>query len=440
MKYIECEEYISDISKFIKSDINKTKEIITNIISKEEMPEIIHVAGTNGKGSVCTYIENILMESGFSVGKFVSPHLVTMRERINYNGNMIAEMDFVNSFEKVKNLADNMDYQPNYFEYTLLIALDYYKKMKPDYIILETGLGGRKDQTNYVSDRKIAVITEIGLDHMAYLGDTYDKIAYEKAGIIKPDNKVVYFNKRHEASSVISKEAASLKAESFCIEKTNIKNARIINDKVIFDYKSLSGEIISNIEVNSPALYQCENAALAIETVLAIADNRITNACIKKGLNKAKWPGRMELLKSSVYIDGAHNVDGIEAFIDTVKAAYSNDNNYLLFGVVADKEYEKMAKMLALSGLFTEILVTKLDTDRTSSIDELKKAFDNCPGQNVSFYQSVSEGYNSLIEKGQKGNMFSVGSLYLVGQIKEIENKKQGELSVINKEAGQAFE
>lgn len=418
MNYTECEEYISGIPKFT-SNIDKTKEIVKRILKNNTMPKVIHVAGTNGKGSVCTYIESVLLEAGISVGKFTSPHLVTMRERIAYNGRLISEDEFVKAFLEVEKTAREVLYTPNYFEYTLLMAISFYISQKPEYIILETGLGGRMDQTNFITDEKIAVITEIGLDHMAYLGDTYEKIAMEKAGIIKEGNQVVYLDKRAKSSAIIEQEAEHKNAGVIRVSDDNILNKRFLEDKLCFDYATEDGYLLQGIVLNTSALYQMENAAVAVAVLNLIKDDRISKQAILNGLKEAKWPGRMEKLSSGVYLDGAHNEDGIQAFLDSVKTMKrSGTKCSLLFGVVADKEYKKIVSMLVNSRLFNMIYAVKLDTDRSTSMEVLKQAFSEYNNQQVEFFENVKDGYSRLIK--DNGLMFAAGSLYLVGQIKEL--------------------
>lgn len=419
MNYVECENYISDIPKFVKgSSIDNTKRLLQLILNNRQLPKIIHVAGTNGKGSVCTYIESILLESGCSVGKFVSPHLVSMRERIYLNGEQISEPDFIESFQNVKNIIDKETYHPNYFEYLMLMALDYYIAKQPEYIILETGLGGRFDATNSVTDDALVVLTEIGMDHMAYLGDTYEKIAAEKAGIIKKNNRVIFIDKRKECTAVIENRVGETDAEAVKVNLSDIEHIdySVDNGCMNFSYKS------KTYSLGTVAAYQCENAAIAIEAVNSLGLTAVTYDTVKKGLEKSFWPGRMELLDCGVYLDGAHNEDGITAFLDTVKSAFGDMNCKLLFGVVADKEYEKMVRLICESKCFSEIFVVKLETDRSRDLDTLKSAFARFDSQKVSFYNELSSGFELLQNEREKAKLFAVGSLYLVGQIKELVN------------------
>lgn len=443
----EIENYISNIPKFVKeSDTAITKAIAGKLLEQGEKqnycPQFIHVAGTNGKGSVCTYVESILMEAGYSVGKFVSPHLVDIRERIICNKTLISKYKFAECFNNIQTILDEgfKGYNPNYFEMFLLVALEYYIDEKPDFIILETGLGGKLDQTNYVTDNKIAVITEIGMDHMAYLGDTYEKIASEKAGIIKPKNQVVYVSKRQECNEIIEKAISMNNAIGMSVEKAGISNVifDVNTGKMQFDYFSKNMGKIENITLNTIASYQCENAAVAIEVVGAInrlMENKIPKETIISGLQKAFWPGRMEYLETGVYIDGAHNVDGIEAFTNTLNNVFGAKNCYLLFGVVADKEYEKMIRLLIETKCIRKIIVAKLETDRSTNLDQLRQTFEKISNElkenhvdfipEIIFTDSVKKGYELLLEHKMSEDLdnsafFAVGSLYLVGQIKEL--------------------
>lgn len=417
MNYSECENYISAVAKFT-SNLNKTKELVDMLIDKGQLPKVIHVAGTNGKGSVCSYIESILLASGITVGKFVSPHLVTMRERICLNGEMIGEDDFVKAFNLVKAYAEQIDYKPNYFEYTLLIAIKYYLERQPEFIILETGLGGKLDQTNYVTDDKLVVLTEIGLDHMAYLGDSYEKIASEKAGIIKKDNKVIYYDKRRESSQVIEARINELSARAYKVTKSQIKDISYYEDGIEFALDILPD---CRLKISSQADYQLENAAIAVESVLALEDSRIDKNSIVKALFDMKWPGRMEKVGHNFYLDGAHNPDGIQSFITSVKRMKAGNKAYLLFSVVKDKDYDEMIEMIAKSELFDKIIVTGIDCQRGSSIESLRESFSRFEKQKLDYISDLKKAVLELknCQTNKDDYIFISGSLYLIGQLKE---------------------
>lgn len=425
--YEEACEYILDIPKFAgKHTLADTKELLGRLTGSRIESKIIHVAGTNGKGSVCAYLQSILRTAGFHVGMFISPHLETMRERILYDGEMIPQESFVKAFDLVREESDRQkEKHPSFFEFLFLMGMCYFKEKEPDYIILETGLGGRLDATNCIVKPKLCVITEIGFDHMQYLGNTLVEIAGEKAGIIKPGTPVVYLDKREETSRVIEQTAAGLETPAIAVKKSQI--GRPVMRKKSIDFSFSNGYYrYDNLILRTTAAYQTENASLALVAARSLKEERIADEAIRKGLYDAFWPGRMEEILPRVFLDGAHNEDGIEAFLTSVSAANTEQEKaagkrLLLFGVVADKQYDKMIGRIAASQLFSHIAVTVLASDRSASIDKLKVAWAQYKTADCSFHESAEEAFHYIqsIQK-EADTIYIAGSLYLVGQIKTL--------------------
>ena len=423
--YEEACEYILDIPKFAgKHTLADTKEMLGRLTGSRIESKIIHVAGTNGKGSVWAYLQYILRAAGFHVGMFISPHLETMRERILYDGEMIPQESFVKTFELVREESDRQkENHPSFFEFLFLMGMCYFKKKEPDYIILETGLGGRLDATNCIAKPKLCVITEIGFDHMQYLGNTLVEIAGEKAGIIKPGTPVVYLDKREETSRVIEQTAAGLETPAIAVKKSQI--GRPVMRKKSIDFSFSNGYYrYDNLILRTTAAYQTENASVALVAARSLKEERIADEAIRKGLYDAFWPGRMEEILPHVFLDGAHNEDGIEAFLQSVSASAEETKKgkrLLLFGVVADKQYDKMIGRIAASDLFSHIAVTVLASDRSASIDKLKVAWAQYKTADCSFHESAEEAFHYIqsIQK-EADTIYIAGSLYLVGQIKTL--------------------
>ena len=435
--YQEAEAYILDIPKFAgKHTLKDTKALLDRLCGDNLKGKIIHIAGTNGKGSVCAYLRSILTESGYRVGMFTSPHLESMRERICLSEEMISKEDFINAFDRVirawKELTKEADEEerkrlhPSFFEFLFLMAMVYFKEKEPDYIILETGLGGRLDATNCLEKPALCIITEIGFDHMQYLGNTIEEIAAEKAGIIKPYVPTVFFDKRQEVTEVLQKHAKEAKSQTVILEKDNILNVNIGNKTI--DFSLHSGYYkYDSLFLETTALYQTENASLAVmgAQLLAKEDARICENTIRKGLLKAHWPGRMEEVLPGIYLDGAHNEDGIEAFLKTVENKKDAGRRFLLFGVVADKQYEGMISQIAASGLFSQIAVTVLESDRSASLDTLREIWRQYDKQVCSFHQNAKDAYHHLLsEKKDADTIYIAGSLYLIGQMKALMRRK----------------
>ena len=367
---------------------------------------------------------------------FTSPHLVKVNERFCIDGKMISDGVFTEVFvEALKRVIeyDNKEYFPTYFEFLFFIAMILYDVYPVDYLILETGLGGRLDATNSVSNPLLTVITEIGYDHMQYLGDTIPEIAGEKAGIIKPWVPVVFFDKQKESTEVIKKKALELDSRAIVVEEKNIQNVTTIredegNKYIAFSYISLYDKYV-DLKLNTEARYQAENAALAV-TAAEILRNEgatISELDIREGLIEAKWEARMEEILPGVYVDGAHNVDGIEAFIDTAANIDSKGRKLLLFGIVGDKQYKEIIDKLLTCGEFDSIFVAVLETGRSVSVSDLKSAFEECKeehgiiGLPIKYYSNVRDAVTDIITVRKSGDtVFAAGSLYLAGQIKSM--------------------
>lgn len=425
MTYAEAEQYILEIPRFAgKHTLEDTRRLLHRLTGGTESRQI-HVAGTNGKGSVCAYLRSILLASGRTVGMFTSPHLETMRERICLGSEMISEQDFVRAFVRVRETVEEEirrgGSHPSFFEYLFLMAMVYFKEKKPDYIILETGLGGRLDATSSIAAPALCVITEIGYDHMQYLGDTLEKIAAEKAGIMKKGVPVIFFDKRQETTAVLKKYAEKTESRQVIIGKRNILNENMRNKSIDFSlhtgYYKYDGLVLL-----TTAQYQTENASLAVAAaeLLRAEDESITEKTVREGLLTARWPGRMEEVLPGVYLDGAHNMDGVEALLNTVSRDGCQGARLLLFGVVADKQYEDMIGKLATSGLFERVAVTAIASDRSVSITELERIWRQYE-TDCSFHRDAEEAYSELLgRKREKDIVYIAGSLYLIGQLKAL--------------------
>ena len=419
--YTEAEKYILEIPKFAgKSTLADTKRLLEKITGGINS-KVIHIAGTNGKGSVCAYLRSILMAGGCSVGTFISPHLETMRERISLGMEMISEEEFVEIFEQVLEVVLDEEQHPSFFEFLFLMAMCFFYRKEPEYIILETGLGGRLDATNCLETPSLCVITEIGYDHMQYLGDTLQEIAAEKAGIIKPGVPVVMLDKRPEITRILKDFAKKVKSSATVLKKEDILHVNIDNKTIDFSLQSSYYNYIT-LSLNTQAVYQIENAALAVKAAELLQDERIIPEVIKEGIRSASWPGRMEEILPGIYLDGAHNEDGIEAFLETAERIACSGRRLLLFGVVADKRYPEMIRRIAESNLFTKAAVTLLESDRSASLDKLREIWGQY-NSNIccSFHENTEEAYAYLISDREDNDLIYIaGSLYLVGQIKTL--------------------
>lgn len=389
--YEEAVEYLLHIPRFTtKNSMEDTKAFLRRLGNPDKSFRIIHVAGTNGKGSVCAYMRMMLEEAGLSTCVFTSPHLVDVRERFLIKGKMVEKEAFLKSFlhvydeipwemipqEDAFNETGGLPegfYHPTFFEYLFFMAMLLFKEAKPDFCILETGLGGRLDATNSVTHKELAVITRISLDHVEYLGDTPEKIAAEKAGIIAQGSPVVYLGTTNSVNAVFDETARKIGASECIMSKTDNAFTKMHDKNIDF---SLHTRYYNDIEIHIPtlALYQVENASLAVRAIETLdRGERITAKQIQAALAKCFWPGRMEEIEKDVFVDGAHNADGVRAFLESVKADQWEGERVLLFSAVKDKAFEKMLGEIVDSGLFAEIDLVPLQSSRATSVQVLSE-------------------------------------------------------------------
>ncbi len=438
--YAEAEHFLEDVPRFTKKNpIEDTFGFYEYIQQCENgrycetnLGRVIHVAGTNGKGSVCAYLQSICMESGYRTGMFISPHLVTTRERFCINGSMISEREFVEAFnwltgEIVAYRRKVPDYCPTYFERLFFMGIYVFARAKIDVMILETGLGGRLDTTNVIRKPAVTVITEIGLDHMAYLGDTVEKIAEEKAGIIKAGVPVVFSDRKRETSEVIRRKAKELGCKYHAVSDNDYKINEI--QKKFIDFSVVSryydyGSLIAG----TTAVYQAENAAVAVRTCEILKKDcgfgEIAVKSIQEGIRKMRWACRMEEIRPGVFIDGAHNEDGIAAFVRSLNMSpdFSDQENgkkcVLIFSVVEDKRYDKMIEMLCGLSMVTAFVITRIPGERGANLAALKEIFEKYADKNtrIDTYDKIEDALAfGLSVRKDTDSVYIVGSLYLAG-------------------------
>lgn len=419
--YGEAVAYINETPRFTsKNSMEDTKAFLHRLGDPDRKLKIIHVAGTNGKGSVCAYMRSILEKAGYRTALFTSPHLTDIRERFVVGGEMISEKDFLRIFLTIYEMLDR-DYHPTFFEYLFFIAMLWFPERKPDFCILETGLGGRLDATNSVSGKELAVITHISLDHVEYLGDTTEKIAREKAGIMQAGSEAVYWDSDPVVTAVFEEKAIDLGISAHSVSKKNYMFSKIKKKSIDF---SVSTEYYGyvTLTLQTIAAYQMENAALAIRAIEVLDRGRtVTEAQIREGVEACFWAGRMEEILPEVYLDGAHNEDGIRAFLESVSADGVRGSRSLLFSVVRDKDFGRMVEELVKSGLFSRIAVTHMQTGRALGVDCLQAVFAKYPECCYNIYDNVSEALRELLHsRKEDGRIYIAGSLYLAGEIKEL--------------------
>ena len=536
MKYSEAVKYLEELPRFTrKHGLEQTRAFLDRLGAPDErMAEqgtlVAHVAGTNGKGSVCQYLSEMFLTAGAHVALFTSPHLVDTRERIRFDRKEIPKEAFCRLLDEVREKAGSGEDGPTYFETLFLIAELWFAKQNPDVVILETGLGGRLDATNVVRHKDVCVITRIGLDHMQYLGNTVAAIAGEKAGILRPGVPAVVLSEPEEARKVFEARARLLpcplfvvKPEDFSVRPADgrsidfslryrydckdfpgegaagsissaglcsgtaengaaggISAAGLCSGAVENDaagdpmqpgsapwltagpsYETAAGgaaELQIDARLRTPALYQGENASLALvaaglfrggrgayrngsqvssseqamaggSSLPAVSEPErhdvLSERVMARGISEAFWEGRMEEILPGVFLDGGHNPDGIGAFLQSAAAVPlpAGGRRLLLFSAVSDKQVGVMAKEILDSGLFAQIVAVPMQNERGLSAERLGQFFRDAQGagRSVVVPESVPDGFRTLLaEKRPEDLVFAAGSLYLVGMIKEL--------------------
>ena len=429
MNYEEAVAYIEETPKFTtKNKLSHTKECLERLGNPEKKFKVIHVAGTNGKGSTCAFLTSVFREAGYSCGLFTSPHLVVINERFQINEKNIDNQAFMSAFEKVKALADELvaegSYHPTYFEMLFLMGMVIFAEAGVDYVMLETGLGGRLDATTAVEDPVACVITSISFDHMQYLGNTIAEIAGEKAGIIVPGVPVIYDGNNPEAAQVIRKQAEAMGSPYYEVKKENTEILR--NTSAGIDF-CMENEYYGNTAFSIPFIagYQVMNAALALKTAEVIKDVvNLPKDAVLRGLRETRWQGRMETVLPGVIVDGAHNEDGVEKFVETAEHFQKDYPLTLLFSAVDDKDYTDMIRTVAGRIRFQHVIVTQVGGYRKVPAEQLADIFRKEGCLCAESCEDVESSFRRALEyRGKEGMLFCVGSLYLVGEIKAIIQK-----------------
>ncbi|MEE1012170.1 MAG: folylpolyglutamate synthase/dihydrofolate synthase family protein [Acutalibacteraceae bacterium] len=417
----EAIEYIHSLEKFgIRPGMERIKALCSELGNPQDKLKVIHVAGTNGKGSTSTIISNILQQNGFNTGLFISPYVSDFRERIQYNGNMIEMNELAECVEKVKNAIDILSdkgIQPTEFEALTATAFLYFKKKNCDFVVLEVGLGGRLDSTNVILAPYVSVITSISMDHTAILGDTIEDIAAEKCGIIKFGAETVIYPYQYESVLKIIKKTCSERCNTFRIpdiNKLNIFGESLEGTSACYDgidfVLPLAGE------------HMIYNACTAVEAVRSLSRFGITisDSAIKNGIEKTIMPARMELIKKKpvVILDGGHNEGCAAALSDFIKKHLSDKRIIMVSSLMADKDYTSY--LSAVCPFADTFIAAKADVPRALSSSELcesaKKYCKNCYDIPEP-HKAVTAAYNII----QPDDVLIIcGSFYLAGEIRDI--------------------
>lgn len=419
MTYTEVVKNIEKrIGKFKSKGNMRIKKFLEKIGSPEKKLKVIHVAGTNGKGSTVNFIKDVLKED-YKVGSFVSPHLITYCDRIKIGDQEISQEDFAEIGEFIISREPEIieDYgELNLFEFLTIMAIIYFDREKVDIAVLEVGMGGRADSTNIFTSREklISIITSISMDHMEYLGNTIEEIADAKAGIITDNGLVVTTNKDPKILGVIDREAEEKSAEIYYTK--DLESEIIKSDLRGIDFKVKLGDW-EEFSLTQIGDYQVENALGAIYALYLLKEKgilKISTKKIRERIKSSTWKGRMEIVSRDplIILDGAHNFDGIKKLVESIEN-FKFKKLYLIMSILSDKEHKKMLE--EISSYTNEVVFVNLDYKRGTSPEELKsEAADYGLKAEV---MSVEDAINHYQEKYEDGDLILItGSLYFVSE------------------------
>ncbi len=414
MNYNQALEYIHSVEWLgSRPGLSRTQELLSKLGNPQEGMKFVHVAGTNGKGSTCAMLNSVLMQAGYKVGLYTSPYIVRFNERMCINGEPISDTELAELVGIIKPIADGMEDKPTEFEIITALAFLYFKKHCCDIVVLEVGMGGRLDSTNVIDSPVVSVITGVAIDHTSVLGNTVEGIAFEKAGIIKQGCPVVYGGRSEEAFSVISKRAEECASPLVRVDHNRLELKKADINGLEFTYDG-------DWHLSLLGTYQPENAATVLETVKLLNERGfdISLDNIYKGLESARWRARFELLSKEppVIFDGSHNIQGVTAAAEGIKHFFGGNRVALLMGVLADKDYEDMARIL--SSVADKVFAVAPDSPRALSSTELAKTFSNL-GVDSKDYNTVFEGVEAAYEYAKTQNipLVTLGSLYMYGEV-----------------------
>jgi dihydrofolate synthase/folylpolyglutamate synthase len=409
----------------VKPGIERMKWFMEKLGHPEKKIKAIHIAGTNGKGSTVAFIRSILNEAGYNVGTFTSPYVVTFNERISINGSPISDEDWLMLVNDIKPLAEELEQTelgaPTEFEIITACAFMYFSMKKLDFVIIETGLGGKLDSTN-VAQPVLTLITTIGYDHMAVLGNTLEKIAVEKAGIIKKGVPVITAVHQLEAYDVIRRTAEKKKAEFISFQDTcTVRNKMALPAGEKFSLETKT-ECYENLQTSLIGSHQRQNASLAVLSTEWLNQNQlahINGQQIRQGLANAFWPGRFEKVSEEppVYLDGAHNIEGIERFVDTAKEHFSGKHLYICFSALKDKPYQTMIDKL--DKLAYRIHFTGFEFPRAEHAKDLYHASSH-PCKSWGQQLDSVLPFIDASKKDENSVVILTGSLYFISQARSM--------------------
>jgi dihydrofolate synthase/folylpolyglutamate synthase len=428
MNYQEALEYIHGTVKFgSKLGLKNITELLKRLDDPHKAFPSVHVAGTNGKGSVTSMTAKMLHKAGYKVGMFISPYLERFTERIQVNFEEIPQDDLARLTrlvrEKVNEMVRDGFNHPTEFEIVTTLGFLYFAEQKVDIAVVEVGLGGRLDSTNVITPL-VSVITSISFDHVNVLGDSLREIAFEKGGIIKPEVPIVSYPQDREAAEVIEDLAKQRNAPYYPVDANKIKEKYSTFREQCFDFHCKE-QTFKDIRIHLPGKHQMLNAACAITAVMVLRDKGfvVSDDMIYEGMESAHWPGRLELIKENptVILDGAHNPSGAKALADAIGLYFADKKVHLILGVLKGKDADNVAKILC--SVASDIIITKADSPRgleTSELADIVRKYHSQIEIQPRARDAISVGINRIRDESEDSILVISGSLYLIGEARTI--------------------
>ena len=425
---MNTEKYLSNFFKGTKNpSLKAMKFLMEEFQHPEDSAKAIHIAGTNGKGSVTEMITNVLINEGYTVGKFISPHLIYYNERISVNNKNISDLEMENLIKKINPAIEKYnsisDVPITLFELETTMAFLYFKEKNCDFVVLETGLGGLYDCTNIINNPLVSVITSIGYDHMHILGNTLSEIAYQKAGIIKENSNTVIFNQEPDIDNVFIAECKKKNNILHIIKKSDICNYSFDSNFQYFDYQNFK-----NIIINLKGRVQVQNACLCIEVfkILNELGYHVNPKSIQIGLKTVIHRARMEQIndKPIIIYDGAHNEPAIKNLQDMIKMYYKKMKRVYIISILKRKDYNKMLKLIAEDKEAVFILTSGNNSETYASSDELYECMKQFADINKIYKKSLDDAIDEAMNSDLSTANFIIGSFYTYGTVIDIIKNK----------------
>ncbi len=410
----------------IKYGLYRIKELLERLGNPQKACPVVHITGTNGKGSVAATIATVFTLHGLKTGLNVSPHIVSFRERIQLDGHFIKEDEVVNLLEEMQPALEEMDargeeYSPSFFEVVTAMSFMYYREKKADVAVVEVGLGGRFDASNVIDSALVSIITSVGLDHMNILGDSEEKIAFEKSGIIKSGCPVVTGVTRPSVLGVIEETARNLNSPFYAYWRDfNATGSSYSTNDNSFDY--YGDRTLRDLLINLNGEHQTMNAAISLKALELSFEGlclEMKEETLRKALRRIFWPGRFEVMHvqgKEIILDGAHNPEAAKVLKKTVEIYYPGQRLTLLFGSLDDKDFESNVR--ALAPVADRVVVCRVPNHRSvhpESVAGIWKKYTS----NVEYIDSYREALDTLLKGGEK-RFLICGSLYLVSELRNI--------------------